>query len=481
MRNLFPVTRIIPGFAVNLLPLPVLRERAGVRVISSTNEHRNSKTPSPQPSPGVPGEGAEDARAIAARRGTAIGARMPTVLDARVVTGTGGGPEKTILNSPRFLKDAGYRMLCAYLHSPEDSGFKQLQEKALLCGAPLFPVADHGPCDLGIIPRLLQICKREQVRIWHGHDYKSNLLGLLLRPFWSMRLVTTVHGWVTRTRRTPLYYAIDRKCLPYYDAVLCVSQPLRDQCVAAGVAERRCLVLENGIDTQDCRRTMSQSEARQRLGLPSELFLVGAVGRLSAEKGFDVLIRSVDSLVREGLHIGLVIAGEGDQRPELKALIATLGQEHRIQLLGYQSDPSILYQAMDVFALSSLREGLPNVLLEAMAMQLPVVSTRVGGIDRLIRNGENGLLVSTAHPDAMAAAIRHLLEDDALRARLGNAARQTVEVDYSFAHRIQRLSGVYDNLLSCSTKGDINWVPGSRSHPPFPPFPFRGIYYDDCG
>jgi glycosyltransferase involved in cell wall biosynthesis len=380
-------------------------------------------------------------------RESQVSASLPTVLDARVVTGTGGGPEKTILNSPRFLKDTGYRMLCAYLHSPDDSGFKQLQERAMLCGASLFPVADHGPCDLGIIPKLLKICKRERVQIWHGHDYKSNLLGLLLRPFWSMRLVTTVHGWVTRTRRTPLYYTIDRQCLPYYDAVLCVSQPLRDQCVAAGVAERRCLVLENGIDTRHCRRTMGQSDARQQLGLPTDLFLVGAVGRLSAEKGFDVLIRVVDSLVREGLHIGLVIAGEGDQRPELQALIATLGQESRIQLLGYQSNPSILYQAIDVFALSSLREGLPNVLLEAMAMQLPVVSTRVGGIDRLIRNGENGLLVPSGSPNAMSAAIRHLLKDDGLRLQLGSAARQTVEADYSFSHRIQKLSGVYDDLL----------------------------------
>jgi glycosyltransferase involved in cell wall biosynthesis len=380
---------------------------------------------------------------------------MPTVLDARVVTGTGGGPEKTILNSPRFLKDAGYRMLCAYLHSPDDSGFKQLQEKALLCGAPLFPVADHGPCDLGIIPKLLKICKRERVQIWHGHDYKSNLLGLVLRPFWSMRLVSTVHGWVTRTRRTPLYYAIDRKCLPFYDAVLCVSEPLRDQCVAAGVAAERCLVLENGIDTEHCRRTMAQSEARQRLGLSSDLFLVGAVGRLSAEKGFDVLIRSVDLLVRQGLHLGLIIAGEGDQRPELEALIAALGQGRRIQLLGYQTDPSTLYQAIDVFALSSLREGLPNVLLEAMAMQLPVVSTRVGGIDRLMRNGENGLLVPSGNSDAMAAAIRDLLEDDALRARLGSAARQTVEAGYSFLHRMQRLGGVYDTLLSCSFQRNV--------------------------
>ena len=75
-------------------------------------------------------------------------------------------------------------------------------------------VLDNGPFDLGVIPRLLNVCRRHKVAIWHGHDYKSNLLGLLLARFWPMKLLTTVHGWVHHTARTPLYYAVDRFCLP---------------------------------------------------------------------------------------------------------------------------------------------------------------------------------------------------------------------------------------------------------------------------
>src|SRR2546428_1488513 len=134
----------------------------------------------------------------------------PVVLDARVVCGTGGGPDKTILTSPRFLTAAGYRMLCAYLHPPGDSGFDELRRRAAVWHAPLLSVPDRGPCDWQVIAELLRICRRENVAIWHGHDYKSNALGLLLRRFWPMRLVTTVHGWVKHTRRTPLYYAIDK-------------------------------------------------------------------------------------------------------------------------------------------------------------------------------------------------------------------------------------------------------------------------------
>ena len=139
---------------------------------------------------------------------------LPVVFDARVITGSGGGPDKTILNSPRFLEPLGYRMLCGYLTPPGDPGFADIERKAAKYGAPLFAVADRGPTDWRIVPKLLKICREENVAIWHGHDYKTNAFGLLLKQFWPMRLVTTLHGWVKQTSRTPMYYRIDRLCLP---------------------------------------------------------------------------------------------------------------------------------------------------------------------------------------------------------------------------------------------------------------------------
>src|SRR5438270_4568520 len=172
---------------------------------------------------------------------------MPVVLDTRVVAGSGGGPDKTILNSPRFLASAGYRMLCGYMHPPGDPGFEQLRSRAHAWQAPLLSIADRGPWDWRVVTRMLDICRRERVTIWHGHDYKSNALGPLLKRFWPMRLVTTVHGWVRHTARTPLYYRVDKFCLSRYEQVICVSEDLVKECRRAGVAAKRCLLLENGI------------------------------------------------------------------------------------------------------------------------------------------------------------------------------------------------------------------------------------------
>ena len=380
-----------------------------------------------------------------------MASEMPVVLDVRVVTGAGGGPEKTILNSPRFLEPAGYRMLCAYMRPPGDPGFESLQRRARDWKAPLLPVDDRGPLDLGVLRRLLRICREEQVAIWHAHDYKSNLIGLMLRPYWPMRLVTTVHGWVERTLRTPLYYAVDRYTLPRYERVLCVSPDLHERCLSYGVARDRCLLLDNGIDLDQFTRRSDSEKAKRRLGLAPDRLLVGAVGRLSPEKGFDLLIRVADRLMGQGLTFDLVIAGEGHQQAELEALIASLGRQNRIRLLGFCDDTIALFEALDVFVLSSLREGLPNVLLEALAMEVPAVATRIAGVPRLIKNESSGLMIEPGSIEEMAAALARLLTDATLRDHLRCGGRSTVEERFSFETRMEKVRALYDNLLGKPT------------------------------
>jgi glycosyltransferase involved in cell wall biosynthesis len=116
-------------------------------------------------------------------------------------------------------------------------------------------------------------------------------------------------------------------------------------------------------------------------------------------------------------------------------------------LLGYVADTQSLYQAMDVYALSSLREGLPNVLLEAMAMEVPIVATRIAGVPRLITDGDNGLLVEPSDLDGLTRSLAHLLADTDLRRRFAHAGRLTVESRYSFAARMQKIAALYDSLL----------------------------------
>jgi glycosyltransferase involved in cell wall biosynthesis len=364
------------------------------------------------------------------------------------VTGCGGGPDKTILNSPRFLSPLGYRMVCGYLHPPTDPGFQEIVGKALRYAAPLVSVPDRGPWDWRVVSELLAVCRREQVAVWHGHDYKTNALGLLLRQFWPMRLVSTVHGWVQHTARTPLYYRLDRLCLPRYEKVFCVSDDLVEACRTAGVSKTDCVLLENGIDTDEYSRRATIAEAKAALEWPADSLVIGAVGRLAPEKAFDVLVRAFAELRSGGLDVRLVVVGEGDERGRLEALAANLGVADRVALPGWQSDVRKYLEAMDVFALSSLREGLPNALLEAMALEVPVVATRVAGVPRVVRDGENGLLVEPGDLPGLTRALRDLLTTVGQRDRFREAGRRTVETRYSFRSRMGKLAATYDEMLA---------------------------------
>ena len=143
-----------------------------------------------------------------------------------------------------------------------------------------------------------------------------------------------------------------------------------------------------------------------------------------------------------------------------------------MRLLGQRSDLVELYQAFDVFVLSSLREGLPNVVLEALAIEVPVVATSVAGVPRVLENGQNGFIVRSGTPEELAGAISLLLGDEHLRERFAQTGRRTVEERYSFRVRMEKVKQVYDEVLGRAAAA-LPSVPNSEvePEPPRPPYP----------
>ena len=368
----------------------------------------------------------------------------PLVLHTRCVAGHGGGPEKTILNSPRYLRRFGYDSVCAYMHPPVDPGWGTLCSRAAERDAELLSIPDRGAWDWKVLSQLVKCCRGRKVAIWHGHDYKSNALGLAVNRFWPMKLVTTVHGWVQHTWRTPLYYAIDKACLRHYDQVICVSEDLFQTCRNLGIPSNRCHQIENAIDIDEFRRPSGPVSASVQSDRP---LVIGAMGRLSEEKGFGLLIRAVDELLSEGRSLELLIAGDGHLRASLQGLIGELGRNAEIRLVGQVEDPKEYFLGLDVFVLSSLREGLPNVLLESMALGVPVIATRVAGIPRLIEHDQHGWLIEPGTVAALVGGVRHWATLDDYGRRWAARARERVEQSFSFHRRMERVVAVYDELL----------------------------------
>ncbi len=340
--------------------------------------------------------------------------------------------------------------MVAYLCPPEDPIAETLRQRAIECECELVIFPDRGPLDIRLVPRIAKLCRENRIDVLQTHDYKSNALGLLVRRLHRCHLATMLHGWTDMSGRMPLYKRIDQWCLPFYETLICVSDDLVEVCRRLRIPDAKIHLIHNAIDTQRFHRTLTVSQAKDQMAARPGRFLIGSVGRLSPEKCFAELIDLVVKLQDLGHPIDLWIAGDGPQRGLLEKRIVDLGRQDSIRLLGQLKDIQVLYQAMDLFVLNSIREGLPNVILEALAFKVPVIATRIAGIPRLVRHQENGLLVAPTNVDELTVAILAMLSDAALRERYAQVGREVIEREFSFDQRMLKIARIYDELLGRS-------------------------------
>jgi glycosyltransferase involved in cell wall biosynthesis len=239
--------------------------------------------------------------------------------------------------------------------------------------------------------------------------------------------------------------AVSNRCLR--TAIAVSDATGRDWVRRSRVPAGRVVTIRNGIDPDRFRRRQPKTDARRRLGLPTDSLIVGGVGRLDESKGFDDLVRAAVVLRSEFLSLCVVIAGDGPQRAELEAEAARLGVSDQVRFLGFQPDVQATLDAFDVFAMPSRTEALPYALLEAMATGLPAVAAAVGGVPEVVAPGETGFLIAPRDPPGLAASLRQLLADADLRERMGAAGRERVVRHFHERDMVRQTVGVYRDLL----------------------------------
>src|SRR5262245_55447743 len=275
------------------------------------------------------------------------------------------------------------------------------------------PVALCDESRLGLARLLMEVtrCLRKgRPQILHTHGYKEQVLAAAAgRMSNRPRLVQTYHGlqenlpgWAGLKMR--IYDRINGAASA--DALIGVSSEItRILQERHPSTEVRCI--RNGIDTARAAPTRDRLTMRAQLGIAPDCFVVGSVGRLMPIKGLDRLIEAFAQLRQRqpGLKAHLVIVGDGPLRNELEQCARRLGVAAEVRFLGARNDVYDLMACFDVFALSSLHEGVPMVILEAMAVGIPIVASRVGGIAEILEDGKDALLVPAGDPGALARGI----------------------------------------------------------------------------
>lgn len=358
------------------------------------------------------------------------------------------GPEKTVINECLALRDAGWQAGVINFWDTPDT---PIAEKMRAAGVDYQCFQTAGKLDLAAIRRLAGTLREWGHPVVHSHGYKADLYTLLAAKWTRTPVLTTVHGWTSENARVRLYEKLQSRLWRYFDKVVCVSESYRAVAERTGTPRQRLVVVHNGIRSAyrlEQAADQARAQARALLGLDGQQPVVAIVGRLGIEKDHRLFIDAAARLRGEFPDARFLVVGEGEQREALAQQIAQLGLQQQVQLLGHRNDVPALYPAFDLLAITSQREGLPNVLLEAMLHGVPAVATTVGGVPEVIEHGRSGWLIPPGGLAELVTGIATLWRDPARRRQFSQAAVETVRQRFLFDGRMQRMMALYQGAAA---------------------------------
>ena len=333
---------------------------------------------------------------------------------------------------------------------------KSLEVAALNKGLPLEVFRMHPGPNIAGAMKILRYAWRNHFDILHSHGYKSNVLfGFLPRSIRKLPMVSTHHGYTSTAGFTKnrFYEWVDSIGLRFIDEVVLVNRGMLANPKLRKLKRVKFRVVDNGIPIGEPTEAIKGVSNQVSDGLhPDDAvisdfcrngFTIGSIGRLSREKGFEILIDSLCRIKERGIDAGLVIIGEGSLKRKLADYANERGIAEKVLMPGYRRDAWRFMPLFSVFAISSYTEGLPVTLLEAMRAGVPVVATAVGGIPEVLDSGKAGCLVKPGGAEELAAAVMKLHDEPPYAADLSERAYKRLTTLYSSAAMAEKYHQIY--------------------------------------
>ena len=304
--------------------------------------------------------------------------------------------------------------------------------------------------DLVALASMVQLMRRLKPDVVHTHMAKAGTVGRLAAHICGVPLIVhTYHGHVFHSYfgrlKTRVFLTIERALALATDRIIVLGDGQRNEIASYGVAPatklepiRLGLELRQFLDAEQARGSL-----RRELGIPATTPLIGIVARLVPVKAHETFFEAAQHVLKMEPEARFLVIGDGERRAELEAMVKQLGIEDAMSFLGWRRDMRAVYADLDVVALTSLNEGSPVALIEALASARPVVSTGVGGVPEVVMNGVTGLTVPPSNPEAMAGAILSLWREPELAQRLANAGRRHVYPRYDASRLVDDVRTLY--------------------------------------
>lgn len=379
--------------------------------------------------------------------------RVAAVIDALTVS----GPARQLAAVAQYLAPHGIEIcVVTFLrHGRREAPFVDFMRSS---GVSVTVLPDAGPADVALIWRVRRALAEYRPDVVQTHGYRPTAIAFALKRLGaSWPWLAFFHGETFENRKVRFYNWLDRQLLPSADKLVVMSDAQRQRFAAlqsrVSVVHNAAIpVIEDPSAVERARATLSAC----RGGRP----VLGIVGRLSPEKGVDVLLDAAAMLVRRGMDFTVIVAGDGPERTRLESHRARLGLDERVRFVGALDAVSPVYEALDLLVIPSLSEGLPNVLLEALRFGVPVVATTVGAIPEVVGSSRAAVLVPPGSAESLADGIVRALDGradpEAVRDRKAAADRLSLEA------RGNALARLYGELSPACRVTDVRAQSGAR-------------------
>ncbi len=358
-----------------------------------------------------------------------------------------GGGERVFQQLADGLNERFEVMAAASAGGKFEDGIREL-------GAKFFPVDMSRQFSLGPIRKLNNIIRNNKIDLVHSQgaraDFYTRIAGRVAgSPHNLCTIAMPVEGFDVRLWRRMIYRTIDSFTEKYVDKFIVVSDALKRILIEKrGFPGHRIARIYNGIELKQYHPDAEDGKIRKEWGIPQEDPLIGTIGRMVRQKGFEFLIRAIPEVVQVVPDAKFIFVGDGPLKDQLIVKSEQLNVRDRIVFAGFRSDIKEILSNIDLLVVPSLLEGFPIITLEAMAMAKPIVATSIDGITEQITDGETGFLVPPKDHRTLAEAILRLIQDKELSKKLGVSARKRVEKEFSVEKMLKETEKVYLSLLS---------------------------------
>lgn len=371
-----------------------------------------------------------------------------TVMQCRSTYATGGGPDKTVLLEAEKHDTEKFNIVLMYLRGVHDTEF-QIARWARARGLTIHEVLEYKKLDLSNLREIHGLIRQHGVDIYHARDYKTCFIGYLLSNLHPrLKLVFTAHGWIIDSTKQKFYTWLNLFSLKKYHKMIAVSQATKQMMLDSGLPAEKIVTVLNAIDVEVWKRDQVTSTFRAELNIPATSKIVGVIGRLRYEKDIPTTVKVAQKVIQERPDTYFLIIGDGPDRETAERTVKAMSLSDKIRFPGFRKDALNIYAAMDVFASTSLTEGTPNTVLEALAMEVPVVHTTVGGVPELITDGHDGILCQVGDVAGISQAIIAILNDEEHARKLRRHGRQTVCTKFSFTNRLKTIEAIYKEVVA---------------------------------